>query len=318
MICETAKKITVRGREIHLNVTLPESNPRNYPSVIFLPPAGCHSLIPTSFIQQFVARGFILIGLDYPGHGRSEGPPGHFTLEESVEAVVETARWAKDALSKDIGLLATSMGGFVGCYTLLAQEDLIKKGELKDRYFTSAVLHSLAFSPEDVWAYCRYPLFYKACRKIYIPLVSSISANFFQRFPAFDLRKYRLMFIPLFMKSNPNQRTSWNKIGRVFTWGIDWIKDPLTLSFYTLGSTASLTGTQPPARPEDIDNQVSVKVLISTGDGMVSPEFTKSRFKRIGTTNKELEAVSGSHFFINDQPDMAVKVIDKWFTKTLG
>lgn len=317
MTQELTKKITSRGRSIHLNITLPESGPKEYPTVLFLPPAGCHSHIPFSFINQFVNRGYNLIGMDYPGHGKSEGPAGHFTIEEVVEATLKTGRWVISQFGHQVGLLATSMGGFMGCYTLLAQEKLMKDGELRNRYFTSAVLHSLAFSPEDVWAYCRFPLFYKSLRRIYVPLTSDIPEGFFERLPAFDVRKYRIMFIPLFMKSNRYHKSSWERIKRLFTWGIGWIRDPLTLSFYTIESTSSLTGTPPPAQPEDIADQVSIKVLISTSDGMVSPEFIKSRYRRIGTSEKELEMVQGSHFFINDQPDMAARVVDKWFEKTL-
>jgi alpha-beta hydrolase superfamily lysophospholipase len=191
LVRELSKKIISQDRKIHLNITLPDSNPGDYPSIVFLPPAGCHSHIPVSFINKFVACGYNLIGLDYPGHGKSEGPAGHFTIEEIVEAVMNSAAWAKEQFKSDMGILATSMGGFIGCYTLLAQEKLIKSGKLGERYFTSAILHSLAFSPDDVWAYCRFPLFYKSLRKIYMPVVSNIPEDFFRRFPVFDLRKYK-------------------------------------------------------------------------------------------------------------------------------
>ncbi len=314
---EFTEKIISGDRKIHLNIATSQSQPVDYPTVIFLPPAGCHSYMPISFIKKFTKRGYNFIGLDYPGHGKSEGPAGHFTIEEIVKAVMKAGKWATDQFGEGLGILATSMGGFIGCYTLLNQERWIKEGKLEKRRFTSAVIHSLAFCPDDVWAYCRFPLFYKSLRKIYIPLVSSVSANFLERFPVFDLSKYRIMFIPFFMRPNPGQRSDWERFKRLFTWGIDWLEDPLTLSFYTLGACASLTGTQPPAKPEDIPDQVSVKVLIATGDGMVSPEFIKSRYHRIGTQNKELETVKGTHFFINSQPEMAAQTIGDWFDKTL-
>jgi hypothetical protein len=50
---------------------------------------------------------------------------------------------------------------------------------------------------------------------------------------------------------------------------------------------------------------------------MVSSEFIESCYRRIGTSNKELQRVEGTHFFVNEQPGMAVKVIRDWFDKTL-
>jgi alpha-beta hydrolase superfamily lysophospholipase len=57
------------------------------------------------------ARGFNVLALDWPGHGRSGGPPGHLTYRLAADAVAFAVEVARDRWDGPVGLFGTGLGG---------------------------------------------------------------------------------------------------------------------------------------------------------------------------------------------------------------
>ncbi|MCZ6828656.1 MAG: lysophospholipase [Gammaproteobacteria bacterium] len=112
------------------------------------------------FGNHFAARGYTVAALDHPGHGRSEGTPGHV---EHFDDYIETLHNFQQQLCSDYPgvpqiLLGHSMGGLIGTLYLLRHQDAFIgcvlsgpaiKTELKPGFLQMLVIRFLsAFFPK--------------------------------------------------------------------------------------------------------------------------------------------------------------------------
>ncbi len=103
------------GRAIHRQVFLPEGKDR-CGHVILLHGLGDHLGCHLRAAELFCDRGYVAVGIDWPGHGRSEGKRGHINgLGETFSLLEETLDWiAHDSPSPGgrTGVYAHSTGAF--------------------------------------------------------------------------------------------------------------------------------------------------------------------------------------------------------------
>jgi acylglycerol lipase len=89
----------------------PESKPSGI--IVFIHGLGEHFARYSDWSSKFTDKGFVVIGIDLPGHGRSEGRRGHVKDYHEYNHIIESV--AKFAVSKfgdlPIGLYGHSLGG---------------------------------------------------------------------------------------------------------------------------------------------------------------------------------------------------------------
>jgi alpha-beta hydrolase superfamily lysophospholipase len=68
------------------------------------------------------SHGFNVLALDWPGHGRSGGAPGHLTYRMAMDAAASAVGTAKARWSGPVGLFGTTLGGVLGFYAALEDD----------------------------------------------------------------------------------------------------------------------------------------------------------------------------------------------------
>jgi alpha-beta hydrolase superfamily lysophospholipase len=69
--------------------------------------------------RRLAEEGFNVLGLDWPGHGRSGGRRGHLTYRLAMEAAATALDRARDRWGGPCGLLGTALGGVLAFYAAL-------------------------------------------------------------------------------------------------------------------------------------------------------------------------------------------------------
>ncbi len=107
------------GLRIYYRYWRPEVSARAV--ILVVHGAGEHCVRYTRFAEWFTGKGYALAALDHPGHGRSEGVPGHI---DDFDQYLQTLRifhgQVKEAFPElPVFLLGHSMGGLISSNYLL-------------------------------------------------------------------------------------------------------------------------------------------------------------------------------------------------------
>ncbi|MFQ5796226.1 MAG: alpha/beta hydrolase [Candidatus Bipolaricaulia bacterium] len=235
------------------------------PVILFLHASGCHALMYRTLLSQLATAGYNIVAPDFQGHGENRGRRGHFTLQELVNNALDAARWACENLDDRIILVGTSMGGIVGFYAL-AQD------AASDRpLIHSAVLHTIAGSPEDVQAYSRFPRFFLKIRSFFYVWIRVrdriIPVRLRRRAPLrlrqfLEIERWRVMPIPFFLRSSGSiEATGRRRVVLGFQALVKWIRDRRKVLAFTLSSTERLVSEPPPAPIETIEVPIAMIIL---------------------------------------------------------
>lgn len=103
---------------------------------IFVPGTGCASEFYSPFLQRLNEVGYMVVGLDPKGHGRSEGRRGDFSIEEVIENIKDAVDFARP---KKVVLMGSSQGGIISLYALMEGLEV-----------ETSVLHNAAIIPDNV------------------------------------------------------------------------------------------------------------------------------------------------------------------------
>ena len=114
--------IGARGLSIYYQYWEPEITPRALLLVVH--GAGEHSNRYKALARHFTARGYVVAGLDHPGHGRSGGVYGHV---DRFGDLVDTVEIFQQQVKKNFSglpqiLLGHSMGGLISALFLLQHQ----------------------------------------------------------------------------------------------------------------------------------------------------------------------------------------------------
>lgn len=69
--------------------------------------------------ERLAAEGFNVVGMDWPGHGRSGGRRGRLTYRMAMDAAAATVDAAAQRWGGTVGLFGTALGGVLGFYAAL-------------------------------------------------------------------------------------------------------------------------------------------------------------------------------------------------------
>lgn len=109
--------LEVDGRRVHLDLH-PCTDPKG--TIVFQPGSGAHARNYFLLGGLLAGRGYEVLAIDRPGHGRSEGEPGDCTVEEAIEAARATLDLARSRSPGPVVLMGSSMGGLLTVFGLLA------------------------------------------------------------------------------------------------------------------------------------------------------------------------------------------------------
>ena len=75
------RRTTFKSRGLNLSLKYFEKD-KNAPNILWVTGAGCHSLYLAELEYHMHLRGYNVFGIDFQGHGDSEGKRGDFTIDE--------------------------------------------------------------------------------------------------------------------------------------------------------------------------------------------------------------------------------------------
>lgn len=282
--------MTTGSGELHLDI-YPRDGHR---PLLYLHPAGCYAGMFQGQLGELAEAGFTVAALDLPGHGRS-GRKGDFTLLEAARSVLEIGGWIAREFGVRPGLFGTSLGGVIGSYALVLDDEEI---------FPAAVLHSPAATPEEVRRYSRFPQLSARLLPAYRRIESRLPGPL-------GPGRWKLP-IPLFF--NPGTGKTEISLERI-RWALQWARHPLKTSCYTLQSFISLIDTALPGGLETI--KVPVLVLLPEEDRIVTPEFIRELTAKL--PRGELTRLPGGHniFETEETTAQAVALVVEFFERTL-
>lgn len=120
-----ASELWTTSRRTSLRLVAYEGAGQSAPSVVML-----HGLVTSSDVLREVVpgldpyaalagEGFNVLGLDWPGHGRSGGPRGHLSYRMAMDAAATAVKAARERWEGPVGLAGTALGGVLAFYAAL-------------------------------------------------------------------------------------------------------------------------------------------------------------------------------------------------------
>jgi beta-phosphoglucomutase len=122
-LCETdaveiernLRQTTFKSRNLSLSLKYFEKS-KYAPNILWVVGTGCYSLYLAELGYHMYLRGFNTFGIDFQGHGDSEGERGDFTLSELVRNCIDATAYISNKYKERVGAVGVSMGGFVTFY----------------------------------------------------------------------------------------------------------------------------------------------------------------------------------------------------------
>jgi len=96
------KRTTFKSRGLNLGLKYFEKD-RNAPNILWVVGTGCYSLYLAELGYHMYLRGYNTFGIDFQGHGESEGRRGDFSVSELVENCSDAARYISHSFNDRIG-----------------------------------------------------------------------------------------------------------------------------------------------------------------------------------------------------------------------
>ena len=301
MIPPEEARVRTGGGEVHLDIYHHEG----CRALLYLHPAGCYAGMFQEQLKRLTEAGFTVVAMDLPGHGRS-GRKGDFTLLGAAQAVLSIGEWITGELGLRPGLWGSSLGGVIGSYVLVLDDE---------RIFPAAVLHSPAATPEEVRGYSRFPRLFAELLKPYRwledHLIESLPADMRGYLSPLNPGRWKLP-IPLFFNPSAGRtEISLERIG----WAFAWVRHPLKTSCYTLRTFASLIDTALPGGLETIE--VPVLVLLPEEDRIAPHEFIMELAAKL--PHGEIAHLPGGHNIFGTEEGTAqvITLVVEFFGRTL-
>ena len=206
--------------------------------ILFIPGMGCYSGIYSDFLKGLAGYGFTVIGIDLPGHGRSEGPRGRFTFSNVMDALFDLVTYAGSRFNDQIGLMGTSLGGTYALYAAM-----------HDTRIKAVLCHDAMDISSDLHIPSRFPGI----------------ARFMIRYMKFTARIFPGFPIPL------RGLIDWHKVVESPELLKKLIHDPLMVWVYALGTWTSFLDYIPDMDFSEI--RIPVKIVVGSDDRIFTPEY---------------------------------------------
>lgn len=277
------RRTTFKSRGLNLSLKYFEKD-KNAPNILWITGAGCHSLYLAELEYHMHLRGYNVFGIDFQGHGDSEGKRGDFTIDELVENCNDAAKYIFSNFNDRIGAIGGSLGGLVTFYLGLAQGSVKSiicqyPGILTEKKFQDAAVKKA---------------------KIILPL-GKLSAKLFPK-----------MKIPTALYVDWKELPETEREKEISE---KYIKDPDIVKWYTLRAVISQISTPPPNPIEEL--KIPTMFLAPTRDKALSISYVRDLYDRLPPIKKKLVEIDGGHYWLVSHPREAAKVFCDWFDETL-
>lgn len=276
-------RTTFKSRGLNLSLKYFEKD-RNAPNILFISGTGGYSLFGADMMYEMHSRDYNVFGVDFQGHGDSEGKRGDFTIDGLVENCSDAARYISTNFNDRIGAIGPSLGGFITLYLGLAH------GPVKSIFCQNpGILTERKFQDEVTQKAKRIlplaKLLAKLFPKVKIPTTLYVD---WKGFPETE-----------------GERETLEK----------YMNDPDVVKWYTLRAAMSQILTPPPNPIEEL--KIPTMFLVPTRDKLMSVSYVRDLYDRLPPIKKEFVKVDGGHFWMISHSKEVAKVICDWFDETL-
>ncbi len=289
-LCETKateiernlKQTTFKSQYLSLNLKYFEKG-KDAPNILWVVGMGCYSMYLAELGYHMHLRGFNTFGIDFQGHGDSEGTKGDFNLSELARNCFDATIYIIENYNRRIGAVGVNMGGFITFYLGLSHSHVksiacLNPGIVNEKAFRDEVTKS---------------------RKI--PPMAGIIARLFSRMTIPTKRCVDFMGLARTKREKRHVKI--------------YLDDPNIVKRYTIRAVISLISTPPPSPIEELN--IPTMFLAPKGDALMSVPYVRGLYNRLPPIKKKLVEIDGTHFWMSCHPKEAAKVICNWFDETL-
>lgn len=276
------KQATFKSQYLSLSLKYFE-NGKDAPNILWVAGTGCYSMYLAELGYHMHLRGFNTFGIDFQGHGDSEGTKGDFTLNELARNCFDAAIYIIENYNRRLGVVGVSMGGFITFYLGLSHSHVksiacLNPGIVNEKEFR-----------DEVTRLRRIP-----------PMAGAIA----RLFPRVTIPTERCVdFVGLARTEREKRHVE------------TYLNDPNIVKRYTLRAVMSLISTPPPSPIEELD--IPTMFIAPKGDALMSVSYVRSLYDRLPLIKKRLVEIDGSHYWMSSHPKEAAGVICDWFQETL-
>jgi pimeloyl-ACP methyl ester carboxylesterase len=282
-IARNLRQATFKSRGLNLSLKYFEKN-GTAPNILLISGTSIYSLFGADMMYEMHLRDYNVFGVDFQGHGDSEGKRGDFTISELVENCSDAAKYISASFNDRIGAIGPSLGGLVTFYLGLAH------GPVKSISCQNpGILTEKKFQDEVT----------KKAKKI-LPLAKLLA----KLFPKLKIPTALYVDFKGFLETERERR--------IFEKGI---KDPDTVKWYTLRAAMSQISTSPPNPLEEL--RIPTMFLAPTRDELMSVSYVRDLYDRLPPVKKKFVEVDGGHLWMLSHSREAAKMICDWFDETL-
>ena len=277
------RQATFKSRGLNLSLKYFEKD-RNAPNILWITGTGCHSLYIVELEYHMHLRSYNVFGIDFQGHGDSEGKRGDFTVDELVENCNDAAKYISSNFNERIGAIGGSLGGIITFYLGLAH------GPVKSiicQY--PAILTEKKFQGETA----------KKAKKI-IPL-GKLLAKLFPKLKIPTALYVDWKGLPETEREKKNSEK--------------YMRDPDIVKWYTVRAAMSQISTPPPNPIEEL--KIPTMFLVPSRDKALPISYVRDLYDRLPPIKKKFAEIDGAHYWIVSHPREGAKVICDWFDETL-
>ena len=276
-------RTTFKSRGLNLSLKYFEKD-RNAPNILLISGTGRYSLFGADMMYEMHLRDYNVFGVDFQGHGDSEGKRGDFTIGELVENCSDAAKYVSANFNDRIGAIGLSLGGFITLYLGLAH------GPVKSIFCQNpGILTEKKFQEEVAKDVKRIlpllKLLVRLLPRVKIPTTLYV-----------DLRG---------LAESEREKENVEK----------YMRDPDIVKWYTLRGAMSQISTPPPNPIEEL--KIPTMFLVPARDKLMSVSYVRDLYDRLPPIKKEFIEVDGGHFWMISHFKEAAKVICDWFDETL-
>jgi UDP-glucose 4-epimerase len=265
-----------KDKQLHLEV---QTTGEDAPTIVFSPGIGGYARFYLPVLGKLCDEGFNVVGIDRPGHGLSEGRRGDCTIEQILDVVEETLRYARDRFGGPVVLMGSSLGGIISWYSLTREPDA--DAVICHNIAHPSVYHEPSVRPKVAAL--------KRLRRVapYAGVPIKLIADFDEVAQSPEVLDY--------FRQEPDRTWCWKISAR---------------------SAASLFQYEPPVDWSQV--ATPTLVLIGGNDDMVSTAFTERVFATSRPPNSELRVLPGmGHMLFLDHLGEVLPLVLDWTRQKL-
>ena len=275
------RQTTFSSRGLNLGLKYFEKG-KDTPSILWVPGTGSYSLYLSELGYHMHLRGYNTFGIDFQGHGDSEGKRGDFTVNELTQNCIDAATYIANYFNDRIGTIGISLGGLVAFYLGLTN------GPVKSVVCQNGgILIEKRFHDEVI--------------KRRIPTIAKMLARLA---PGIKISPQRYLDIYGMAETEREKKHAQN-----------YLNDPNVVRGYTLRAVFSQIQTSPPNPVEKL--VTPTMFLAPTRDWLMSVSYVRDLHDRLPQIKKKLIELDGGHFWVSSHPREAANIICDWFDETL-